>query len=166
MASTENNTEVLSNPPAIACSSSSFSEHRPLSPELTTNNMFRNQSKMEPNPLHYNQMNPFDSSTSTTISDQNALNAFEHDHAFLSKRTHTRGSRRTSSRLQARAVGSIKSGNPSTKSKRTRNVNRATDIETSDDLSYYLERRRKNNEASKMSRAARKQKFGSMDQQW
>jgi len=158
MASTENNTEVLSNPPAIACSSSSFSEHPPLSPELTTNNMFRKQSKMGPY--------PFDSSTSTTISDQNALNAFEHDHAFLSKRTHTRGSRRTSSRLQARAVGSIKSGNPSTKSKRTRNVNRATDIETSDDLSYYLERRRKNNEASKMSRAARKQKFGSMDQQW
>jgi hypothetical protein len=152
MASTENNTEVLSNPPAIACSSSSFSEHRSLSPELTTNNMFRKQSKMEPNPI--------------TISDQNALNAFEHDHAFLSKRTHTRGSRRTSSRLQARAAGSIKSGNHSIKSKRTRNVNRATDIETSDDLSYYLERRRKNNEASKMSRAARKQKFGSMDQQW
>ncbi|CAF3900662.1 unnamed protein product [Rotaria magnacalcarata] len=49
------------------------------------------------------------------------------------------------------------------RTKNARQVNRATDIQTADDLSYYLERRRKNNEASKMSRAARKQKFGDMD---
>ncbi|CAF5225880.1 unnamed protein product, partial [Rotaria magnacalcarata] len=108
---------------------------------------------------------------------QGALNAFEHDHAFLSKRTPSidspkvtsfkrtpvRRSRRTSSRIQSRAVRSTSSETSSTQSKHTRNVNRATDIKTAEDLSYYLERRRKNNEASKMSRAARKQKFGDMD---
>jgi hypothetical protein len=134
----------------------------------------------------YNQINTFNLSTPTTVSsqfnyNQGTLNAIEHDHAFLtkripitdapststiSKRKNTRESRRVSSRLQARAVCSTASECTSTKTKSARNVNRATDIKTSDDLSYYLERRRKNNEASKMSRAARKQKFGDMDQQW
>jgi hypothetical protein len=152
--------------------------------------MFRTQSnqlKMDPNnSLLYNQMTSFDLSTPTSVSpqfnyNQVTLNAIEHDHAFLtkripvtdtpstsinSKRTHTRGSRRTSSRIQSRAMCSTTSASTSTKTKQARSVSRATDIKTSDDLSYYLERRRKNNEASKMSRAARKQKFGDMDQQW
>ncbi|CAF3628112.1 unnamed protein product [Adineta steineri] len=99
----------------------------------------------------------------------------------VSKRTPTRGGRRrTSSRLQSRAAlfdikqifsddscsTSALSPNSSVSIKRTkhaRHINRAIDIETEGDLSYYLERRRKNNEASKMSRAARKQKFGDMD---
>jgi len=101
----------------------------------------------------------------------------------ISKRTPTRRDRRTSSRLQSRvALFDIKqmlnddscssptiSENSSIsmkRSKHSRHVNRATDIKTEDDLSYYLERRRKNNEASKMSRAVRKQKFGDMDFQW
>ncbi|UJR35804.1 hypothetical protein I4U23_028552 [Adineta vaga] len=98
----------------------------------------------------------------------------------VSKRTVMRESRRTSSRLQSRAtlidfkkiledesysspMVSPNSSISSRRTKRSRHINRATDIETEDDLSYYLERRRKNNEASKMSRAARKQKFGNMD---
>ena len=102
----------------------------------------------------------------------------------ISKRTSTRASRRTSSRLQSRAAlfdikqmldddscsSALASPSSSISSKRTkrssRHVNRAVDIKTEDDLSYYLERRRKNNEASKMSRAARKQKFGDMDSRW
>ncbi|CAF0904300.1 unnamed protein product [Didymodactylos carnosus] len=53
---------------------------------------------------------------------------------------------------------------PRTKRSRTSHiVNRADDVKTEDDLSYYLERRRRNNMASKNSRAARKQKFGDMD---
>lgn len=99
------------------------------------------------------------------------------------KRTSTRRSCRTSSRLQSRAalidfnqilndnscLSPTTSEDSSRTPKRTRNsrhVHRATDIKTEDDLSYYLERRRKNNEASKMSRAARKQKFGDMDSRW
>ncbi|CAF0886028.1 unnamed protein product [Rotaria sp. Silwood1] len=186
IASALNSTDV--NPPAIACSTTSFSELRPVSPELTTNNMFHRESdqlKLESNnPLLYTQMNSFDALTTMTDPpqfdyNQGALNAFEHDHAFLSKRapvTDTskptnskrrpvRGSRRTSSRIQSRAVCSTSSESNSTKSTHCRNVSRATDIKTPDDLSYYLERRRKNNEASKMSRAARKQKFGDMDHQ-
>jgi hypothetical protein len=152
--------------------------------------MFRpqsNQSKMaSDNPLLYNQLDSFDLSTPITIPtqfncNQGTLTAIEHDHAFLtkrnpttdvsststiSKRTPARGSRRTSSRIQSRAVCSTASESSSTENKHGRNVNRATDIKTADDLSYYLERRRKNNEASKVSRAARKQKFGDMDQQW
>jgi hypothetical protein len=152
--------------------------------------MFRiqaNQSKMEPNnSLLYNQTNSFDLSTPMTVSPQfnyhqGTLNAIDHDHAFLtkrnpiidapltstiSKRTPTRGARRISSRIQSRAVCSTASESSSTKSKRIRNANRAADIQTSDDLTHYLERRRKNNEASKTSRAARKQKFGDMDQHW
>ncbi len=142
---------------------------------------------MDPdNSLLYNQMNSFDLSTPINVSpqynyNQGTLNAIEHDHAFLtkripitdapststtSKRTNTRGNRRTSSRIQSRAICSTTSASTSTKNKQARAVSRATDIKTSDDLSYYLERRRKNNEASKMSRAARKQKFGDMDQRW
>ncbi|CAF1284733.1 unnamed protein product [Rotaria sordida] len=188
IASTTNNTDVSSNPPAIACSTTSFSELRPVSPELTTNNIYHTESdQLKPesnNALLYTQMNSFDSLTSMTDPsqydfNQGALNAFEHDHAFLSKRapiidtpkttnskrTPVRGSRRTSSRLQSRAVCLTSPESTSTNTKHSRNVNRATDIKTSDDLSYYLERRRKNNEASKMSRAARKQKFGDMDHQ-
>ena len=102
---------------------------------------------------------------------------------ITSKRTSARQSRRIASRLQSRAsLASVtaasddnscfspapsESSSISTKrTKRLLSVNRATDIKTSDDLSYYLERRRKNNEASKMSRAARKQKFDEMDGQW
>ena len=120
-----------------------------------------------------------------TDSTQGALNAIEHDHAFLtkrtpvndvpssstiattSKRTPARGSRRTSSRIQSRAVCSTISDEiPSNKNKRPRSTTRADDVKDVEDLSYYLERRRKNNEASKMSRAARKQKFDGMDQRW
>ncbi len=101
----------------------------------------------------------------------------------ISKRTPTREARRTSSRLQSRAalndVKKILNDNsclsPATsesssvsarRTKHSHHVHRAVDIKTEDDLSYYLERRRKNNEASKMSRAARKQKFGDMDFRW
>jgi len=101
----------------------------------------------------------------------------------ISKRTPTRTTRRTSSRIQSRAVlndmNKISNDNSflspaisenssisCKKTKYSRHVNRATDIKTEDDLSYYLERRRKNNEASKVSRAARKQKFGDMDVRW
>lgn len=125
--------------------------------------------------------------------DPRTLASFEHDYEFLSKHetiidtpspsptvskrtTTTRSSRRTSSRLQSRAalnddlcLSPAISENSSISSRRTkhaRHINRAVDIKNEDDLSYYLERRRKNNEASKMSRAARKQKFGDMDVQW
>ncbi|CAF2373870.1 unnamed protein product [Rotaria sp. Silwood2] len=184
IASTINSTDV--NPSAIACSTTSFSELRPVSPELTTNNIFHRESDQlklgSDHPLLYSEMNSFDSLTSMTDPpqfdyNQGALSAFEHDHAFLSKRapvidtpkspnskrTPTRGPRRTSSRIQSRAVCSTSSESSASKSKQPRNVSRATDIKTAADLSYYLERRRKNNEASKMSRAARKQKFGDMD---
>ena len=162
MASTTANTDNLVNPtPAISSSSTSFSELQPVPSQL----------KMETN-------YPYELPTSTTF--QGTLNAIEHDHAFLTKRTPatdapstskttskrnpTRGSRRTSSRIQSRAICSTTS--VESKNKRVRPASRAADIQTSDDLSYYLERRRKNNEASKVSRAARKQKFGDMDQQW
>lgn len=134
-------------------STTSFSELRSVSPELITSHV-----------------------DSTTLP---VLNAIEHDHAFfpkrnpidetpsssttaktISKRTPTRGSRRISSRIQSRAVCTT----TMTKKKRGKNINCANDVQTSDDLSYYLERRRKNNEASKLSRAARKQKFGDMDE--
>jgi hypothetical protein len=124
--------------------------------------------------------------------DPSVLAAFEHDYGFLSKRstvvdtpspsptvskrTPTRESRRIASRLRLRAalnddlcLSPTTSENSSISLKRTKrahHVNRATDIKTEDDLSYYLERRRKNNEAAKMSRAARKQKFGNMDLRW
>ncbi len=160
MASGAANTDILANPSAISSSSTSFSELRPLSSELKLETNF-----------------PYDLPTSTTH--QGTLNAIDHDHAFLtkrtpvtdapststtSKRTHTRGSRRTSSRIQSRAICST--APVENKNKRTRTASRAADIQTSDDLSYYLERRRKNNEASKVSRAARKQKFGDMDEKW
>lgn len=103
---------------------------------------------------------------------------------ITSKRTTVRGPRRTSSRLQSRAQiinfqhllnnddddDSCSSPTPSEtisisnrRTKRCPSVSRAGDIKTEQDLSYYLERRRKNNEASKMSRAARKHKFDQMD---
>ncbi|CAF3337766.1 unnamed protein product [Rotaria socialis] len=198
-------------PSAIACSSGSFSELYPPTPELPVKQEFyadSNQLKMEPdNALVYAQLNTLDSFTPTqSIStpttqqfnfDPSVLAAFEHDYGFLSKRStvvdtpspsptiskrtpSARRSCRTSSRLQSRAtlidfnqilnesdcLSPTMSEDSSISLKRTKNarqVNRATDIQTADDLSYYLERRRKNNEASKMSRAARKQKFGDMD---
>lgn len=149
---------------ANTSSATSFSELRSVSPEFITSHI--------------------DSTTSPV------LNAIEHDHAFLvkrspidevssspssssatttrttktvSKRTPARGSRRVSSRIQTRAICTE---SPSTKTKRGKTVNRANDVETPEDLNYYLERRRKNNEASKQSRAARKQKFGDMDDKW
>ncbi|CAF3347521.1 unnamed protein product [Rotaria socialis] len=186
MSSATHNIDFLTNPPAATCSSLSFSELRPVSPELITNNAYPtepDQLRLESNNgLLYTQMSSFDSLTSMPVTpkydcNQGALNAFEHDHAFLSKRTPSidspkvtsskrtpvRRSRRTSSRIQSRTVRSTSSETSSTQSKHSCNVNRATDIKTAEDLSYYLERRRKNNEASKMSRAARKQKFGDMD---
>ncbi|UJR10215.1 hypothetical protein I4U23_014428 [Adineta vaga] len=165
MTSAANNPELLSNPPAMPCSSSSFSELRPLSPELTTNDMFHSQYKTNVgNSVLTTPATSFDLSTPTTkVFNQNALNAFEHDHAFLSKRTQAQSSCRKSSRLRSRALGPISTEGNQAKQTRPRNINRATDIETSDDLSKYLERRRKNNEASKISRASRKQKFGDMD---
>lgn len=190
-------------PSAIACSSGSFSELYPPTPEISAKEMFHidaNQLKMEPeNPLIYTELNSLENfvltpATATSLSqefnfDPSTLAAFEHDYGFLpkrstivdtpspsptiSKRTTTRSTRRTSSRLQSRAalndnlcLSPAISETSSISSKRTkypRHINRATDIKTEDDLSYYLERRRKNNEASKMSRAARKQKFGDMD---
>jgi hypothetical protein len=188
----------------MACSSGSFTELYPPTPELSTKDMFHfdaNQLKTEPeNPLIYTQLDSFDNfaitpSTSTPVSqefnfDPCVLAAFDHDYKSLSKRTtvvdtpspsptvskrtSTRTTRRTSSRLQSRAALINNSClSPTTsesdsfkKTKHSRHVSRATDIKTEDDLSYYLERRRKNNEASKMSRAVRKQKFGNMDARW
>lgn len=191
-------------PSAMACSSGSFTELRPPTPELSTGDMFhlmQTQLKTEPeHPLIYTQLDSFDNFaitpvTSTPMSqefsfDPSIIAAFEHDYGVfskptamidtpspsptVSKRTPTRTSRRTSSRLQSRAaLNDLSCLSPATsetsstrKYKHSRHVNRATDIKNEDDLSYYLERRRKNNEASKMSRAARKQKFGDMDARW
>jgi hypothetical protein len=197
----------------MACSSGSFSELCPPTPELSATELYHidaNQLKMEPeNSLIYTELNSYENfiltpTTSAPLSqefnfDPSVLAAFEHDYGFLSKRstvvdtpspsptiskrTPTRTSRRTSSRIQSRAalndmnkilndnscLSPAISENSSISCKRTKHshhVNRATDIKTEDDLSYYLERRRKNNEASKMSRAARKQKFGDMDTRW
>ncbi|CAF2391489.1 unnamed protein product [Rotaria sp. Silwood2] len=197
-------------PSATACSSGSFSELCPSTPEQPAKEIFHietNQLKMESdNSLVYTQLDSFDDfvptpSTSAPIAqkfnfDPSALAAFEHDYGFLSKRTTvfdtpspsptiskrtpTRRCRRTSSRLQSRAQlidfnqilnentcsSPTISEDSSISLKRTKNprhIHRATDIKTEDDLSYYLERRRKNNEASKVSRAVRKQKFGDMD---
>lgn len=100
---------------------------------------------------------------------------FEHDYGSLSKRSTVVQTplpspviaKRTSSRLQSR---STLNNNPSSlssiKKAKARHVHRATDIETDVDLKIYLERRRKNNEASKQSRASRKQKYGDMDSRW
>ena len=191
-------------PSAMACSSGSFTELRPPTPELSSADMLdlvQNQLKTEPgHPLIYTQLDSFDNfaitpSMSTPMSqefsfDPSVIAAFEHDYGFLvkqtpvvdtptpsptvSKRTPMRTSRRTSSRLQSRAaLSDLSCLSPATsessisrKYKQSRHISRATDIKNEDDLSYYLERRRKNNEASKMSRAARKQKFGDMDFRW
>ncbi|CAF0754907.1 unnamed protein product [Rotaria sp. Silwood1] len=197
-------------PSATACSSGSFSELCSPTLEQPAKEIFHietNQLKMEPdNVLVYTQLNSLDDfvptpSTSAPTAqefnfDPSALVAFEHDYGFLSKRatvfdtpspsptiskrTPTRGPRRTSSRLQSRATlidfnqilnesacsSPTISEDSSISLRRTKNprhIHRATDIKTEDDLSYYLERRRKNNEASKISRAVRKQKFGDMD---
>lgn len=172
---------------ALPCSSSSFSELRTLSPEFLTQDMLAEQSKMETdNPVVYTRMKslshlPMDISGPTTVSsqctaNQRTLDAVEHDHAFLHKRipavdtpsssSEDQPNRRSSSRIQSRTTCSSSSSASSVRTKRSRNVNRAKDIETSDDLSYYLERRRKNNEASKVSRAVRKHKFENMDERW
>ena len=199
---------------AIACSSGSFSELYPPTPDPPVKEVFQigeNQLKIElENSSAYAPLNPLDTivltPTTTSIPHQEfnldpcVLAAFEHDYGFLpkrttaietpspspspsptiSKRTTTRGFRRTSSRLQSRAAlfdvnqllnndTCLPSENNSIASKKvkySRHINRATDIQTEDDLSYYLERRRKNNEASKQSRAARKQKFGDMHLRW
>ena len=151
-------------------STTSFSELRSVSPELITS---------------------YVDSTTTAMP---VLNAIEHDHAFLakrnpvdetpssssstttttakakttSKRTVARSSRRVSARLQSHAVctSTTNENSSTTKNKRGRNINRANDVETPDDLNYCLERRRKSNEACKVSRAARKQEFGDMDERW
>ncbi|CAF0844329.1 unnamed protein product [Adineta ricciae] len=164
-----NNPDLLSNPPAMPCSSSSFSELQPLSPELLPNNIFQSQYGTESsNPVLNTPMSSFRTpppQQPTNMLSQSALNAFEHDHAFLSKRTQVQAqeSCRKSSRLRSRARGPMAPEETRSKKSQSRNVNRAKDIKNSDDLTYYLERRRKNNEASKISRAVRKQKFGDMD---
>lgn len=188
-------------PSAMACSSGSFTELYPPTPELSAKEIFHidaNQLKIEPeNPLVYTQLESFDNFantplTSTPVSqefnfDPCIIAAFEHDYGYLSKRTTvidtpspsptvskrtpTHSTRRTSSRLQSRAAlinnsclsPTISESDSFKRTKHARHVNRATDIKNEDDLSYYLERRRKNNEASKISRAVRKQKFGDMD---
>src|SRR4051812_48902863 len=85
----------------MACSSGSFSEFCPPTPELLTKEIFQidaDQLKLEPeNPLIYTQLNSFDNfaftpSTSTPTSQQFnfdpcTLAAFEHDYGYLSKRT-------------------------------------------------------------------------------
>ena len=172
----------------MPCSSSSFSELRNVSPELITHDFFPDPSAMHTdNALLYTDINTANSvtvySSAPAAYSQLTLNAIDHDHAFLPKREAAAGasstgrpkasaaqtSRRASSRLQSRAActstSAIHTGSL-TGTKRTRSISRATDIQTPEDLSYYLERRRKNNEASKVSRAARKQKFGSMDEHW
>lgn len=132
--------------------------------------MYAGQNKMDTtNPMVFTQMAPAESSLVSSTSNQTTLEAVDHDHAFLYKRLPNEDCQSPSSssspvksarRTQNRPNSSIN------KNKRSRNVNRAKDIQSPDDLSYYLERRRKNNEASKVSRAARKQKFDIMDQQW
>ncbi|CAF5143826.1 unnamed protein product, partial [Rotaria magnacalcarata] len=88
-------------PSAIACSSGSFSELYPLTPELPVKQELyvdSNQLKMEPdNALVYAQLNAIDNfaptqsiSTPTTQQfnfDPSVLAAFEHDYGFLSKRS-------------------------------------------------------------------------------
>jgi len=169
------NNDISSTPHALPCSSSSFSELRPVSPELFTPDMFAGQNKMDTtDPMIYTHMTSAESANVSNEMNQTTLNAVEHDHAFLYKRMPAedestsssssavvKANRRTittgASRNQNRPTSSLN------KSKRSRNINRATDIQSSDDLSYYLERRRKNNEASKVSRAVRKQRFDEMD---
>lgn len=131
----------------MPCQSTSFSELRPVSPE------FLSQSYPEPtsNNAGHSIIYPCDGSVDT-------LNAVEHDHAFLCKRATNMDSSSASS------SSSFSSTEPKQKRiKRSKNISRADDIETPDDLNYYLERRRKNNEASRVSRAIRKQKFTEMD---
>ena len=186
IASSAHLAELSSTPLALPCSSASFSELRSLSPEFLTQEMLPEQSKMETEtPVTYTRMKslshlPIDTSVPTTVSpqftaSQRTLDAVDHDHAFLYKRQPTgdtastseeQPGRRSSSRIQSRTTCSSSSSTSSGRAKRSKNVNRAKDIETSDDLSYYLERRRKNNEASKASRAVRRQKFESMDERW
>ncbi|CAF0770368.1 unnamed protein product [Didymodactylos carnosus] len=113
--------------------------------------------------------------------DAAALTAIEHDHAFMSKKMPTstsRKRRRSRTRLEsASSIGSnaiqtsaITTSSSDTcvssrtkRSRKSHSINCADDVKTADDLNHYLERRRRNNMASKSSRAARKQKFGEMD---
>lgn len=97
------------------------------------------------------------------------------------RRTSRRTPIRTSSRLQSRAklisfdeifnenvISPAFSETSSTSSRltRRRSYSTKTDEQNGDSRSSYLERRRKNNEASKISRAARKQRYDEMDAQW
>jgi hypothetical protein len=147
-----------------------FSELRPLSPEYHPQTNFSESARIDTDfPLTYVEIAPIDSLMFTH--GQQTLHAVHHDHAALCKQSDVldmpssssdaKQTRRSSARLQQNIVHST-----TTKNKRTKNVHRAKDISTSEDLSYYLERRRRNNEASKVSRAARKQRFGSMDLRW
>lgn len=166
----------------IACSSGSLSEFCPPTPELSSKDIYQHL-KMEPeHSLTFTELDSSDifamtPTTSTPLSqefsfDPCVLANFEHDFGNLSKRSTIVQTpspspiiaKRTSSRLQSRTTIN---NNPSTlssiKKAKIHHVHRATDIKTEDDLSYYLERRRKNNEASKLSRASRKLKYGDMD---
>lgn len=167
LASAVQNNDISSTPHALPCSSSSFSELRPVSPELFTPDMFAGQNKMDTtNPLLYTQMSSADSSNVSSEMNQTTLNAVDHDHAFLYKRQPAEDETPSSSSSAVAKANRRTQNRPtasSSKSKRSRNVNRAKDIQSSDDLSYYLERRRKNNEASKVSRAVRRQRFDDMD---
>lgn len=169
---------------AMACSSGSFSEFAPPTPELSSKDIYQ-QLKMEPeHPLTFIELDSTDlfamtPTTSTPLSqefcfDPCTIANFEHDYGNLSKRSTVVQTpspspivaKRASSRLQSRSIINQNALTLSSiKKAKNRQVHRATDIETADDLSYYLERRRKNNEASKLSRASRKQKYGDMDSQ-
>jgi len=183
----------------------SFTELCPPTPDFVNGELFQidaNDFKSEfESPSIFTEMNPFDQSSYTPPSSTTVLTHFNfdsptvsnHEHDYdspakststptptptTSKRTITRGQRRTSSRLQSRAKivnfqhllnndddddscsSSIISNR---RTKRCPSVSRIAEVKSEEDLSYYLERRRRNNEASKMSRAARKQKFDHMD---
>ena len=121
------------------------------------------------NPMIYTQMTSAESSNVSSEMNQTTLNAVDHDHAFLYKRPPAEDEAPSSSSSAVAKANRRTQNRPtssSSKSKRSRNVNRAKDIQSSDDLSYYLERRRKNNEASKVSRAVRRQRFDEMDHKW
>jgi len=68
----------------------------------------------------------------------------------------------SSSMLTPSSAATPSTSSPS-KKKRTRGIYRADDIKTQDDLANYLERRKKNNISSKVSRANKKSYYNEMD---
>ena len=68
----------------------------------------------------------------------------------------------SSSMLTPSSAATPSTSSPS-KKKRTRGIYRADDIKTQDDLANYLERRKKNNISSKVSRANKKSYYNEME---